>query len=285
MDFMSPWCNTVARSPLQFYHCHSDSDSVPLWVLGHQACHAATCRSAVNMCEGLTRGNLSSTRVSVTVSCLLPHSPTQHPLVGLCSSFNENSNFSALDVILRDWDSEVDTVSSQLGFSTLSFKCLFVCGWQEVKRGIGRLEEWETWRVKGFFLCSGRSETEAYLTAEDCQHLLISFLCMSSFSAPFLFSFQSGFIVSFYNLLRDLLTYFKLLLPLSFFQEFLLCRLFPLSAISISYCPASSPPFLRQSCWMFLVASFYMSLPSYALYYRSLYPDKRLLSWAWRQPG
>lgn len=86
MDFVSPWCNTVARSPLQFYHCHSDSDSVPLWVLGHQACHAATCRSAVNMCEGLTRGNLSSTRVSVTVSCLLPFA-APHPLVSIRAVF------------------------------------------------------------------------------------------------------------------------------------------------------------------------------------------------------
>lgn len=106
-----------------------------------------------------------------------------------------------LEVILRDPNSEAAAISSHLGFSTLSIKCLFVCGWQEVKRGTGcQVSEccneglgqsqglfmfWQIWDWL----------TQLQETANTFWFLFfVLAFCMSSFSASSCF-FLSSFIV------------------------------------------------------------------------------------------
>ncbi len=134
-----------------------------------------------------------------------------------------------------------------------------------------RVVQWGTRAESRAFFCSGRSGTEADSTAEDCQNLLIFLSLLLPFTCLY---FHSLFVISpstiivcvsliflvSYCLLQT--TFLFLSLP-----EFPLCRLFPLSSISVSYCPSFFPPSLCQSCGMFLIASYSTSLPSYALCY------------------
>lgn len=174
-----------------------------------------------------------------------------------------------VEVSLRDPNSEVVALSSHLGFSTLSIKCLFVCGRQEVKRGtVCQVSEWcneGLGRSQGLFMFWqiwdwGWLNCRRLPAPFEFSSLLLPFACLHFLSVQF-------HCLSFLNLVSFLLPSLNYILFFSSFPEFLLCRLFPLSTISVSYCPSYFPPFLCQSCWMFLVASCSMSLPSYALCY------------------
>lgn len=157
----------------------------------------------------------------------------------------------------------MEAISSHLGFPTLSIKCVFVCGRQEVKGRTGcQVSECcneGLGQSQGLFMFWQMADS----TAEDYQvFLFLSFtlvFCTSSCSTPSCF-LPSSFIV-FFLLSPQFLTH-------SFSSRSLnLCILFPLSAVSLPYCPSFFPPSLCQSCWMFLVASCSASLPFYAQSY------------------
>lgn len=182
-------------------------------------------------------------------------------------------------MILRDPNSEVVAVSSHLGFSTLSIKCLFVCGRQEVKRGTGcQVSEccneglgqsqglfmfWQIWDW-GWLNCRGLP------TPFDFSSLLLPFACLHFPSVQF-------HCLSFLNLL-------SFLLPSLDYIPFFFSHSLNFSCVDFSHCPLfpslivplSSPHFYVSHAGCF-------SLPAAVLLMS--YPHKRLLSWAWRQPG
>lgn len=191
-------------------------------------------------------------------------------------------------MILRDLNSEVEAISSHLGFSPLSIKCLFVCGQQEVKRGAGcQVSEcckeglghsrglfmfWQIWEW-------GWLNSKRLPTPFDFSSLLFPFarlhfqpLRLVSLSV---FLQSSPFLTHFLNYCFSF--FFSHSLNFSF-VDFSHCLLF-LSLCLLLSSPSKSV-MLDVSCCQLLHVS-----PLICPALLMSYPYKRLLSWAWCQPG
>lgn len=173
--------------------------------------------------------------------------------------------------------------SSHLGFSTLFIKCLFA---GEVKRDwvsserVGQRGAWTESRA--FYVLAHLRRRLSQLERASNFLRLFSlfglFACLNSLP-PSLVLLSAFLKYQFQPLSLDCFSFF----PSS--SEVLSCRLFPLSASPIAYWPSFFSLFSCQSCWRILIASCSMPLHSYALCYWCLNTHKRLLSWAWCQPG